>query len=239
LDEVIKLQTNGKLSKHWFDGYKGILDAYLGKVPQDFMYDGNKYTPQTFLKYTGINPDDYIELTSFTHHPYYSQFVMEVADNWSHDRIFNVSLEDLSTIADDALKNGYSVEWASDVSEKGFSFKNGIALVPFKAWADMNDKEKDSIYNYPTEEPTITAQMRQDAFDNLSTQDDHGMHFIGIVKDQSGKTFYIVKNSWGTTNNDCDGLFYCSKNYYLYKTTAVLLNKNAVSKSILKKLGIN
>ena len=239
LDEVIKLHSNGKLGKYWFDGYKGILDAYLGKVPESFNYDGKSFTPQTFLKHLGINPEDYIEITSFNHHPYYKQFMMEVADNWSTDLIYNVSMEDLGNIADNSLKNGYGLEWASDVSEKGFSFKNGLALVPYKPWSELNDKEKDSLFNYPSEEMNITPQLRQDAFDNLSTQDDHGMHFVGIVKDQTGKTYYIVKNSWGTSNNDCDGMFYCSKNYFLYKTTAILVNKNAVPKDILKKLGLN
>lgn len=239
LDEVIKLHQNGHTGKHWFEGYKGILDAYLGKVPEQFVYLGKTYTPKNFQTYLGINPDDYIELTSFNHHPLYTQFVLEVADNWSTELIYNVSLEDLGTIADAALNAGYGIEWASDVSEKGFDFKKGLALIPFKPWAELNEKERDSLFSWPTQEPEVTAVLRQEAFDNLSTQDDHGMHFTGIYKDQQGKTYYRVKNSWGTKLNDGEGNFFCTKNYYLYKTTAILLHKKAVPSEILKKLKVN
>lgn len=238
LDEVIKLHINGKVSKHWFEGYKGILDAYLGKIPDNFQHLGKTYTAISFLNFLEIDPNDYIEITSFSHHPYYAQFMMEVADNWSTDLIYNVNMEELADIAEYSIRNGYGVEWASDVSEKGFSFKNGLAIVPFKPWADLNEKEKDSIFNFTIEELPITPQMRQDAFDNLSTQDDHGMHFIGLVSDQSGKVYFTVKNSWGIANNDCGGLFYCSRNYFLYKTTAILVHKKGVPKNILKKLDL-
>lgn len=239
LDEVVKLQQNGHTSKFWFEGYKGILDAYLGKVPEEFVYNGKTYNPKSFQAYLGIHPDDYIELTSFTHHPLYSQFVLEVADNWSTELIYNISLEDLGTIADAALNAGYGIEWASDVSERGFDFKKGLAIVPFKPWAEMNEKDKDSIFTWPTLEPEVTAAMRQEAFDNLSTQDDHGMHFTGIYKDQTGKIYYRVKNSWGAKSNDCEGSFYCTKNYYLYKTTAILLHRKAVPSEIMKRLKVN
>ncbi|MSQ78954.1 MAG: aminopeptidase [Flavobacteriaceae bacterium] len=235
LDEVIKLH-NGKLSDSWFDGFKGILDGYFGRVPETFLHQGKNYTSKEFAKYIGINPDDYIELTSFNHHAFYKPFILEVPDNWSWGMMQNITLNELEEVADNALNNGYTVEWASDVSEKGFSYKNGLAIVPARDWAEMKQDEKDSLFAKPYPERDISQDIRQQAFDNQSTQDDHGMQLTGIVKDQVGTKYYIVKNSWGTDNNDCSGYFYCSSAYYRYKTTGIMVHKNAVPKHILKKL---
>jgi len=238
-DALVKTVESGKpLSKGWKQALNGILDAYFGKVPENFEYSGKNYTPQTFANSLGVKWDDYIELTSFNHHPYYSKFMIEIPDNWSDDLVYNVTLKDMEDIVDYALKNNYSIEWASDVSEKYFSYKNGLAIVPEKDWDKMSAGERDSVFLTPAKEKVITTEMRQEAFDNQTTQDDHGMHIVGIVKDQNGSTYYKVKNSWGTESNEIGGYFYCSKPYFQYKTTGIMLNKKGIPPAIASKLGI-
>ncbi len=239
-DALVKHVTDGKpLSRNWQAGIDGILDAYMGAKPNEFEVDGKKYTPKTYSASLGIDLNDYIEVSSFTHHPYYSQFVIEIPDNWSDDMVYNVPLTDLETIADNALANNYGLEWASDVSEKYFSFKNGLAILTEKNWADMTQPEKDSTFLNPVKQMTaITPEFRQEAFDNQTTQDDHGMHIVGSAKDQLGQKYYLVKNSWGTEGNEMGGYFYVSKAYFLYKTTGIMVNKKAVPKEIAKKMGI-
>ena len=187
----------------------------------------------------GINPDDYVEVTSFTHHPFYQKFILEVPDNWANAEAYNVPLDDLHAIADNAIQNGYSVEWGADVSEKGFSFKNSIALVPEMDLGNMTamSPQYDSVFLNPVAQKTITQEMRQQAFDDLSTTDDHGMQITGMAKDQNGDEFYIVKNSWGTTNY-CKGYFYVSAPYFLYKTTSIMVNKNSIPPALRKKMGL-
>jgi bleomycin hydrolase len=237
LAAVVK-NPNGELSPSWQKAYTAVIDSYLGEVPKNFDYKGKKYTPQTFAKeVVGINPDEYVELSSFTDHPYYSQFVMMVPDNWSLDLIYNVKMNELTDIIDNALKNGYTVGWAGDVTEKGFSWKNGVAYIPNKNFADMTAEEKDGLFKGPQTELDITPELRQKAFDNYQTTDDHGMHIVGLSKDQNGKEYYIVKNSWGATN-DYKGYLYMTKNFVKYKTTAILLNKGGLPKDLSKKLNI-
>ena len=236
LDEMLKT-PDGKLSPRWKDAFQGALDGYMGAVPAEFEYDGKKYTPLSFAKMLGINPDDYVEITSFTHHPFYAPFVIEIPDNWMLGQAYNVPLDELQQIAESAVKSGYSIEWASDVSEKTFSYKNGIALVPAKNWDDMKQSERDSLWIVPTKEKTITQAMRQESFDNLTTTDDHGMHITGLATAQNGTEFFMVKNSWGT-DNPMNGYFYCSMPFFLYKTTGIMVNKNAIPAAIRKKLGI-
>lgn len=229
---------NGELSPNWIKAYTAVIDTYLGTVPESFDFKGKKYTPQTFAKeVVGINPDDYVEISSLMEHPYYSKFVLMVPDNWSLDQVYNVKMNELTDIIDAALKKGYSVAWAGDVSEKGFSWKNGVAYVPSKPFAEMTAEEKEGLFAGPKAEMEITEQMRQAAFDNYNTTDDHGMHIVGLTKDQNGKEYYIIKNSWGATN-DYKGYMYMTKNFVKYKTTAILLNKGGLSKDMAKKLDI-
>lgn len=217
---------------------EAMCDNFLGKVPEKFEYKGKSYTPQTYAEATGIVPNDYILLTSFTHHPYYEKFVLEVPDNWGWEKVYNIPLNELQETMSSCINNGFTFAWAADVSEKGFLFKDGIAVVPEKPFDQMNDLERATLSLKPHKQLTITPELRQKAFDNYDTQDDHGMHAVGTAKDQNGTLYYQIKNSWGTKRNDCDGYFYASESYVLYKTTSIMLHKKAIPASIAKKLGI-
>ncbi|MFZ0596681.1 MAG: C1 family peptidase [Flavobacterium sp.] len=237
LTAVVK-NPNGELTPNWQKAYAAVIDSYLGTVPENFTYKGKNYTPQTFAKeVVGINPDEYVEISSFTNAPYYQKTTMMVPDNWSFDQVYNVKVNDMTDVIDNALKKGYTVAWATDVSEKSFSWKNGVAYVPTKKFDDMTAEEKADMFNGPKAEPEITAEMRQTAFDNYTTTDDHGMHIIGLAKDQTGKEYYIVKNSWGATN-DYKGFLFVTKNFVKYKTTALMVNKGGIPTEIAKKLGV-
>lgn len=235
LDGIVK-NKNGKLTKNWIPAFTAVLDTYLGKVPETFFYDGKTYTPKSFAKeIIGINADDYIEVSSIPAEPIYKFVFLPVPDNWSFDYVFNVSTKDLTDIVDNALKNGYTVGWATDVSERYFSWKNGIAYVPEKEYSKMSKEERKNMFSKPMNEPTINDEMRQEAFDNYTTTDDHGMQITGLAKDQNGKEYYIVKNSWGMSN-DYKGYLYVTKAFVQYKTTAILLNKKALPKPIFNKI---
>ena len=195
-------------------------------------------TPETFAKdVIGINADDYVEISSLQEYPYYTKFVFMVPDNWSFDQVYNVKINELTDIIDHALKTGYSVAWGGDVSEKSFSWKNGVAFVPEKKYNDMTADEKADLFNGPKTELVVTEEMRQKAFDNYTTTDDHGMHIVGLSKDQNGKEYYIVKNSWGSSN-DYKGYLFMTKEFVKYKTTDIMLHKGGLPASIAKKLGI-
>jgi bleomycin hydrolase len=237
LDAVIS-NPNGKLTPNWLTAYTAVIDSYLGEVPEKFTYNGKTYTPKSFAdEVVGINPEDYIELSSLKDQAPYKPFVMPVPDNWSFDQVYNVGLTDLTDIVDNALNKGYTIAWATDVSEKGFSWKNGIAYVPQRDYSLMSNKEKENLFNGPKPELTITEEMRQEAFDNYETTDDHGMHIIGLAKDQNGKEYYIVKNSWGLSN-DYNGYLYVTKAFVQYKTTSIFLNKKGLPQNIKQKLKI-
>lgn len=237
LAAVVK-NPNGELTPNWIKAYTAVIDSYLGQVPESFEFKGKKYTPQTFAKeVVGINPDDYVELSSFTNKPYYEKMVLMVPDNWDLDLVYNVKVDELTDIIDNALAKGYSVGWAGDISDKGFSWKNGVAYVPAKPFADMTEEEKANMFKGPQPEMNITAEIRQKAFDNYDTTDDHGMHIVGLTKDQNGKEYYIIKNSWGATN-DYKGYIYMTKNFVKLKTTAILLHKGGLPKDLAKKINV-
>ncbi len=237
LAAVVK-NPNGELTPNWVKAYTAVIDSYLGQVPESFEFKGKKYTPQTFAKeVVGINPDDYVELSSFTNKPYYQKMVLMVPDNWDLDLVYNVKVDELTDIIDNALAKGYSVGWAGDISDKGFSWKNGVAYVPAKPFADMTDEEKANMFKGPQPELNITAEIRQKAFDNYDTTDDHGMHIVGLTKDQNGKEYYIIKNSWGATN-DYKGYIYMTKNFVKLKSTAILLHKGGLPKELAKKINV-
>lgn len=233
LDGIIK-NKNGKLTQNWVKAFNAVLDSYLGEVPEHFKYKGKTYTPKSFAKeVVGLDANNYIELTSLPDQPFYQDVFLPIPDNWSFDRAYNVKMNDLTSTIDNALKNGYTVGWATDVSEKYFSWKNGIAYVPQVDYRMMTKEERENMFTKPHKELKITPELRQTAFDNYQTTDDHGMHIIGLAKDKTGKEYYIVKNSWGV-HNDYNGYLFVTKAYVQYKTTALLLNKKAVPSNILK-----
>jgi len=227
-----------KPSNSWLKAFAAAMDAYLGEVPESFPYNGKTYTPRTFAdEVVGIDPDDYIGISSFEEHAYYKPFVLLIPDNWSFERFYNVRMNDLTDIIDNALQNGHTVAWATDVSEKSFSWKNGVAYVPEKPFEQMSKAEQENMFSGPKPEAKTTPAQRQEAFDNYTTTDDHGMHIVGLAKDQNGKEYYIVKNSWGESN-DYKGYMYATKEFVRYKTISLLLHKKALTKNMQSKLGI-
>ena len=251
VDNIIK-NKNKKLTPVWHKGFNAILDAYLGDYPESFEYKGKTYTPKTFAQdVVGLNMDDYVLLTSYSHQPFYKPFILEVPDNWSWGLTYNLPINELMDVFDYSMKNGYSITWAADVSEKGFSWTNGVAIVPEHNIADMSDLERDKWeklsksekqkllykFNKPGKEKEISQALRQKAFDNYKTTDDHGMLMCGTAKDQNGTKYYLIKNSWGTSN-PYKGYFYASESYVKYKTMSIMLHKDAIPKKLKKKLGI-
>lgn len=236
LDAQLKL-TEGKLSPNWLKVFTAAVDAYLGEPVTSFKVDGKTYTPQSYAAFLGFKAEDYIPVTSFTHHPFFTKFALEMPDNWAWYDYYNVPMEDMMSIINNATMNGFTVGWGSDVSEPYFSYKNGMAIVPEKEMADMSTGEKDSLWLVPSKDKIIDQKLRQQSFDDLSTQDDHGMQIAGQAKDQSGKKYYIVKNSWGT-KNELGGYFYASEAYVAYKTTSILVHKSSIPKEIAAKMGI-
>lgn len=250
LEAIIK-NPNRKLSTAWKKGFDGIIDAYLGELPEKFTYNGKEYTPKSFAEELGLNIDDYVSLTSFTHHPFYSAFPIEVQDNWRWDLSYNLPIDELMQVFDNAINNGYSVAWASDVSEKGFS-RNGVAVAADiesmersgsdqDRWLGLSQTQKDQeikkMLEKPCQEIKVTQELRQEEYDNYKTTDDHGMLIYGIAKDQTGKKFYMVKNSWGT-DNKYKGTWYASEAFVAFKTMTIVVHKNAIPKEIRAKLGI-
>ena len=252
VQNVVKKPNRDKISPAWRQAFTSVLDAYLGKEPETFTYRGKTYTPQSFARSLGISPDNYVAVTSFTHHPFYQPFVLEVPDNWLWASYQNVPLDELKAIVDNALANGYTVAWAADVSEGGFKWKDGVALMPkakeqadmngteLARWVKLSDKERaDDRYSFtgPVEEIEVTQQSRQDMFDSQQTTDDHGMVIVGTAVDQKGNKYYKVKNSWDT-NQIYGGYFYVSEPFFLAKTIDIYVNKAAVPKDIAKKLNL-
>lgn len=250
LQAIVKV-PNRHLSTAWKDGLRGILDAYLGACPETFQYKGKTYTPQQYRDELGLNHlDEYVSPTSFTHHPFYTQFAIEVPDNWRWTPSYNLPIDELMEVMYNAIDKGYTIAWGSDVSETGFD-RQGIGVMPDVAaveevgsdqarWVGVSaeDKAKElAVMRENAPEMTITQEMRQKAFDNKETTDDHGMHIFGTAVDQRGTKYFMVKNSWGVTGK-YDGIWYCSDSFVRYKTLNILVHKDAIPSAIKAKLGI-
>lgn len=253
LDAVIKAGDTSRrpLTTAWKRGFNAILDEYFGELPESFEWQGKQYTPKSFAESLPIDMNDYIDISSFTHHPFYEQFVLEVPDNWMWGMVYNLPMEEMMRVVDHALENGYTLAWGTDVSEKGFSRTKAIGVIPetdpksmsgteAERWGAMTAKEREAaLYTFekPMKEREITQEMRQEAFDNYETTDDHGMVIMGTAKDQNGTLYYKVQNSWDTVK-PYDGFWYFSKPFVAYKTTDLMVNKKALPKDVAKKLGL-
>ncbi len=249
--EGIATNKASKISGQWKVGFQGILDAYLGKCPENFTYEGKNYTPNSFASSLGLNMDDYVTITSYTHHPFYSQFVVEVQDNWRNPASYNLPMDEMMQIIDNAVMNGYTVAWGGDVSEPGFT-RDGLAYMidakkmqslqgsDMARWLGLSPAKRRNLIdslgcNVP--EVQATQEMRQERFDNWELTDDHGMLIYGIAKDQNGKEYYMVKNSWGETGK-YKGTWYMTKTFIAANTMDYMVNKNAIPANIRKKMGI-
>lgn len=243
-----------KTTTAWEKGLEGILDAYLGEVPETFEYQGKTYTPKSYAESLGLDFGDFVALTSFTHHPYWKPFALEVCDNWLWAPYYNVPMDVMKQIVDNALENGYTINWAADVSEKGFKWTDGYAILPAKKteadlsgtelsrWVSLSDADREKeAYNFtgPANlvEVNVTPEERQRMFDNHETTDDHGMVIVGTAVDQAGNKYYKVKNSWDT-NQVYNGYFYVSEPYFLAKTMSFMVHKNALPMDVKKQLGL-
>ena len=250
--KAIATSNAKKINPIWKKDVQGMLDNYFGECPTEFEYKGKKYTPQSFVKdYLQLDPNDYVSLTSYTHHPFYTQFVLEIQDNWRWATSYNLPLDEFMRVMEESVKNGWTFAWGADVSEDGFSRRTGknkcVATVPdTKATAGVGsdqsrwtgEKAGAKIAQADAAgEKTITQEMRQVGYDNWTTTDDHGMQIYGIAKDQNGKEYFMMKNSWGEYG-PYKGFWYVSKPYVAYKTMNIVINKNAIPKDIRKKLGI-
>ncbi|MBR1597228.1 MAG: aminopeptidase [Phocaeicola sp.] len=242
-----KLQSDKDGNALWKKSIKAVHEIYLGELPKTFTYKGKTYTPKSFFESTGLKASDYISLTSFTHHPFYEPFVIEIQDNWRWAQSYNLPIDELMAVFDNAINNGYTIAWGSDVSEEGFT-RNGIGVVPdvekavelsgsdMAHWLKLSPQQRD-LTQKPGPEKWVTQEERQLAYDNWETTDDHGMQIYGLAKDQNGTEYYMVKNSWGKSGK-YDGLWYVSKAFARYKTINILVNKKALPKDIAKKLGV-
>jgi len=245
MDEMLKVAIKSIAIKEniikpqWREAIDGILKAYLGQIPNKIDYKNNTYSSKTFATdIIGVNPDDYIELTSYSHHPFYSKFVLEIPDNWSGGEYYNIPIDDLMKVLENALNKGYSVAWDGDVSEKEFKHKKNVAILPILEWQDRSNEQKENIFDKPEPEKKVTQQMRQDCFDNYSTTDDHLMHIVGLAKDEKGTIYYYVKNSWGEKSNTLGGFLYMSDSYIRLKTIAIMVHKDVIPADIKKKLNL-
>ena len=257
VDAICKGFLNGitggkvkKLSPVWREAFQAIWDTYLGKCPESFEYNGKTYTPLSFKEWLGLKESDYVSLTSYTHHPFYERFALEVPDNWRMDQMYNIPMDEMMQVIDNAIKNGYTLAWGADISETGFTRK-GVGVMPdadhgaditgsdAAKWLGLSaDDKRKELTKKPLPEIEVTQEMRQKAYDNWETTDDHGMQIFGIAKDQNGKEYYMIKNSWGTAKSDYKGIWYVSRAFMAYKTNNIVVHKDALPKDIKKKLGI-
>jgi aminopeptidase C len=250
--KAISGSNSKKLNPIWKKDVQGMLDNYFGKCPTEFEYKGKKYTPQSFVKdYLKLDPNDYVSLTSYTHEPFYSSFILEIQDNWRWASSYNLPLDEFMRVMEESVKNGWTFAWGSDVSEDGFSRRTGknkcVATVPdTKSTAGVGSDQSrwtgekagaNIAQSDAAGEKVITQELRQEGYDNWTTTDDHGMQIYGIAKDQHGKEYFMMKNSWGEYG-PYKGFWYVSKPFVAYKTMNIVINKNAIPKDIRKKLGI-
>lgn len=254
LEAVAGVALKSKKRSPQYDAMvQSVLDTYLGPLPETFTYRGKKYTPKSFAESLGINTADYVELTSFTHHPYYEAFELEVPDNWEHARQYNLPLDELMEVIDGALRRGYSVCWDGDVSERGFRYANGAAINPdvrdlsrysaadSAVFAPLTEAQRmDSVmaFRRPYPEIVVTPEVRQEGFETFVTTDDHLMHITGLAKDQNGTKYYVTKNSWGTERNDFGGYLNMSESFVRAKTIYVMLHKDALPAALRQRLGL-
>ena len=251
LDAVISSARGGRpLSTAWKRGFNAILDEYFGAVPESFTWNGKEYTPASFAASLPIDLEDYVEFSSFTHHPFYKEFIIEVPDNWMWGTVWNLPIDEMMAVIDNALANDYPIAWGTDVSEKGFSRTKAIGIIPeadldgmdateAARWGKLTPAEQEAaLYKFdkPGKERTITQEMRQTAYDNYETTDDHGMVIIGTATDQTGNRYFKVQNSWDA-RPPYDGFYYFSRPFVEYKTLDIMVNRNAVPKAIRQKLG--
>lgn len=228
LDGVI---SQKRVSTKWPLAVEAILNVYLGKSTNSFNYEGQQFTPKSFANHIGLSPDNYVSISSFTHHPFYSEFILEIPDNYSNGSFYNVPIDELLSTVNHALEKGYSIAWDGDVSEKGFSAKEGIAVLP-------EDPKREDLFSMPGKELTVTQENRQSNFESYATTDDHLMHLVGTAKDQKGNTYYIIKNSWGEIS-PYKGYLYMSEAYFKMKTVAIMVNKKAIPSKTSEKIFAN
>jgi len=245
--KLTSLQKDNNNKMLWKKAIEAIHDIYLGERPEKFTYNGKEYTPKSFYESTGLKASDYVSLTSYTHHPFYSSFALEIQDNWRWAQSYNLPIDELMEVFDNAIMKGYTIAWGSDVSENGFT-RNGIAVLPdsdkaqelsgsdMARWLKMKPEEK-QLNTKPQPQKWVTQEERQVAYDNFETTDDHGMQIYGIAKDQLGNDYYMVKNSWGESGT-YKGIWYASKAFVRYKTMNIVVHKDALPKHIAKKLGL-
>lgn len=243
--KAIASNPNRVLSTAWKKGFQGIMDAYFGECPTEFTYNGVKYTPESYRDSYKINPDDYVSLTSYTHHPFYEKFALEISDNWRWEQDWNVPIDEFMAALDNALENGFTVAWGTDVSEKGFT-RDGLGILykeqvkktsgsDQERWVGKSEEKNDEPQ--APEEEVADQAYRQKGYDNKTLTDDHGMQIFGIAKDQFGKKYYMVKNSWGTAGK-YKGIWYVTEAYVRGKSMDITMHKDALPKSLAKKLGV-
>ncbi len=233
MEAVLKGMLDGvlqqkRLSRKWMKAFDAVVDTYLGESPQQFTYEGKKYSASSYAKEMGLDADNYVNITSFTHHPFYKKFVLEIPDNYSNGSFYNLPIEDVQAIVENAINKGYSVAWDGDVSENGFSSKNGMAIVP-------EDSNREDLFINPGKEKIITQELRQEQFESYATTDDHLMHLTGISKDKNGTKYFLIKNSWGEIS-EYEGFLYMSEAYLQLKTVAILVHKDAIPTVIKNKM---
>jgi bleomycin hydrolase len=242
LDRVLKAMLDAvisskKVNPAWRQAVTGTLDAYLGTLPKEFEYEGTRYTPKQFAEYLGLDADDYVQITSFTHHPFYREIELELPDNWAGDRYWNVPLGDLMETMKNSIAKGYTFVWDGDISERSCKRSDGVAILPAKDWQDKTEEERKRLCKEPESELEVTQALRQQQFDSFRSTDDHLMHVVGTAHDRLGTLYFVVKDSYGSRDHGHDGLVYMSEPYFRSKTIAILVQTDVVPANLAKRQG--